>query len=110
MKGNLGLAKREIKAGGLITVNFGADGISSDEIYFYPEGLSLVDQVILGYPKGTVLVRNDERYPPSERQIKENPKRIIICGSREQVENFIKRLSSNEPGCDDYYYIEGEDE
>ena len=52
------------------------------------------------------LIRDDHRYAPSERQLKENPPKICIEGTLKQAEHIAERLSLHEAGCDYYYYVE----
>lgn len=52
-----------------------------------------------------ILIRNDERYPPGEAQLKRNPERIIVKGSLAQASHVAEQLSLFEAGCDYYYYV-----
>ena len=52
------------------------------------------------------LTRNDKRYPPSKRQLMENPQSILVSGTLKQAEHLADLLSLNEAGCDNYYLVD----
>jgi len=55
-----------------------------------------------------IIILNEERYQSLIRE--EHPTEVIIHGTLEQARFVQQSLSSMIPGCDYFYYIEGEDE
>ena len=54
------------------------------------------------------LLRNDDRYSPTEVQKKKHPQMILVKGTLEQAQYVASKLG--EVGCDYYYYILEDDE
>ena len=58
-------------------------------------------------PEMFKLVRDVARYGDSEKKRAEYPEAIFIQGTLEQAQSIASSLSFDEPGCTDYWIVEG---
>jgi len=57
-----------------------------------------------------VLLQDIDRYGTNARKQKEWPEKIVVHGTLEQAQHVATTLSFNEPGCTDYWYVEGHED